>query len=132
MSDTDDHGCGGSLTQDWPGLVSSTSHAYRHSYFDDNYYIAFRRIPSRSAAAAAASSMSMNGNGGPLANHHTCDEEADSHPTSSMNIWNQDLDSTTCTTSKNVLKKFKFSAFSEENTVVIRKKIKPGSSTQLT
>ena len=28
---------------EWPGVVAKTCHTYKDSYFDDNYYTAFRR-----------------------------------------------------------------------------------------
>lgn len=106
--------------QDWPGLVSSTSHFYKHSYFDDNYYIAFRKISARSRAAAAAdanASTTQNNHDSRVTtntDYNVCDEVARS-TSNSVNYNNGN------TSDK---KKFNFSAFSDENTVVVRRKKK--------
>ena len=49
--------------EQWPGVVSTTCHTYDHRYFDDNYYIAFRKAtrswPKRQPTDAIGASDSV-------------------------------------------------------------------------
>lgn len=85
--------------------MSSTCHTYQHSYFDDNYYTAFRRVTalSRSATggeAVADEPLKCSLGGGPAALSGTAASRA----------------AAVCDVHS---RKFKYSAFSGENTTVV-------------
>jgi hypothetical protein len=115
----------------WPGQVATTCHTYRHSYFDDNYYTAFRKVSSRplrpcqssSSGSSDRLSATQEGGDGKVRVGDEGESSTDTQGTESYAVSDSSYNPCASSLTK---KKFKYSSFSDQDsTVTIVRKKKP-------